>query len=330
MAAGDRLWKREFPHARFIEDGWAIGLYTAPHEPCPEGRLVLDYETASGRATRHLPRSTSASRLPPGRPPTAELHFWRAARRVLKGALRFAASYATEAERLAAGRTNPSGEARAPGDRRRLPPGAGRAAAHLPRGRAVVLVHLPPRPLEGAHLGYSPGRLDQLLFPYFAADATLTFEEAVELFEELFVKMTQIEYIASMSWQGLGHGNLFQNCILGGVDGDGRPADNELSLAILQAQINMQMTQPTLSVWYDDSLSEAFLLKAVECVKTGVGYPAFFNQRTYVEHETATSGLPSRWSASTRPWAAAPSRCSGACPTASSRPVSSTTASSST
>ena len=65
-----------------------------------------------------------------------------------------------------------------------------------------------------------------------------------------------------------------------------------MSLAILQAQINMQMTQPTLSVWYDDTLSEAFLLKAAECVKTGVGYPAFFNLKTYVAHELKTSGLP--------------------------------------
>ena len=54
----------------------------------------------------------------------------------------------------------------------------------------------------------------------------------------------------------------------------------------------MQMTQPTLSVWYDESLSEPFLLKAAECVKTGVGYPAFFNLKTYVEHELRTSGLP--------------------------------------
>jgi formate C-acetyltransferase/4-hydroxyphenylacetate decarboxylase large subunit len=52
------------------------------------------------------------------------------------------------------------------------------------------------------------------------------------------------------------------------------------------------MTQPTLSVWYADGLSEAFLLKAAECVKTGVGYPAFFNQKTYIAHETATSGIP--------------------------------------
>ncbi len=33
-------------------------------------------------------------------------------------------------------------------------------------------------------------------------------------------------------------------------------------------------------------------MKAAECVKTGVGYPAFFNQKTYIRHESDTSGLP--------------------------------------
>ena len=42
----------------------------------------------------------------------------------------------------------------------------------------------------------------------------------------------------------------------------------------------------------DDEQDMRFLLKAIECVKTGVGYPAFFNQRTYVRHESKTSGLP--------------------------------------
>lgn len=41
--------------------------------------------------------------------------------------------------------------------------------------------------------------------------------------------MTEIEYVASFAWEGLGSGNLFQNMILGGVDEFGRAADNELS-----------------------------------------------------------------------------------------------------
>lgn len=295
MATGDRLWKSAFPGARFIEDGWAVGLYTAPHDPCPEGRLVLDYEAAlsKGYAAVMAEIDERIRAFRPAGPRDADaLHFWRAARRALEGGLAFAANYAREATRLAALESDP----RRRRDLDALADACRRVPADPPRTfrEAVqsfwftyLLGHL-----EGAHLGFSPGRVDMLLGPYYAADPDITFDAAVELFEELFVKMTQIEYIASMSWQGLGHGNLFQNLILGGVDEDGRPADNDVSLAILQAQINMQMTQPTLSVWYDDSLSERFLLKAAECVKTGVGYPAFFNQKTYVAHETATSGIP--------------------------------------
>ena len=220
------------------------------------------------------------------------MHFWRAAKRALEGGLAFAANYAQEADRLADLEVDP-------GRQRELLEMAemcGRVPAEPPRTfreavQAFWFTYLLGH-LEGAHLGFSPGRVDMLLAPYYAADPDITFDEAVEIFEELFVKMAQIEYIASMSWQGLGNGNLFQNLILGGVDEEGHPADNDVSLAILQAQINMQMTQPTLSVWYDDSLSERFLLKAAECVKTGVGYPAFFNQKTYVEHETLMSGVP--------------------------------------
>ncbi|MCJ7526106.1 MAG: formate acetyltransferase [Candidatus Aminicenantes bacterium] len=295
MAAGERLWKKNFPAAKFIEDGWAVGLYTAPHDPCPEGRLVLDYETALGKGYNAIIAEIDerlASFRPAAPKDGAKLHFWRAAKCALEGGLAFAAGYANEAKRLAVKEKNKTRKrelleiadicSRVPGERPR-----NFREAIQSYWFTYLLGHL-----EGSHLGYSPGRVDMLLGPYFAADSNTGFKEAVELFEELFVKMTQIEYIASMSWQGLGHGNLFQNLILGGVDEHSHPADNPVSLIILQAQINLQMTQPTLSVWYNDSLSEKFLLKAIDCVKTGVGYPAFFNQNTYIAHETATSGFP--------------------------------------
>lgn len=291
MEQGDRLWKAELPEAAFIEDGWRIGLYTAPHEPCPEGRLILDFETAL--ATGYLPIIEEIGRriAGAGAEDGEKVHFWKAARRSLEGGLRFAARYADEAARLAALEADPA-----------------RRAELLEL--AELCRHVPARParsfreavqsfwftyllghLEGSHLGYSPGRLDQLLHPYFASDGAASFEEAVALFEELFVKMTQIEYVASLSWQGLGHGNLYQNLILGGLDAGGGPAANGTSMAILEAQINMQMTQPTLSVWWHPSLGDDFLTKAAECVKSGVGYPAFFNLSTFLRHEEKATGF---------------------------------------
>lgn len=295
LAAGRRLWREDYPDAWFIEAGWHAGLFSAPHEPCPEGRMVLDYETALARGYRGL-LDDIAGRLhdfqPAGVGDGRRLYFWRAARRVLEGALAYTGRHADEAERLAAEETDPARRAELlelASVCRRVPAEPARTFREALQSFwfTYLLGHI-----EGSHLGFSPGRLDLTLWPYFEADPTAGFDDAVELFQELFIKMTQMEYIAGMSWQGLGNGNLFQNVILGGMDGEGKPADNELSLAILEAQIHIGMTQPTLSVWYCDGLSDEFLLKAAECVKTGFGYPAFFNQRVYVEHETRTSHVP--------------------------------------
>jgi pyruvate formate-lyase/glycerol dehydratase family glycyl radical enzyme len=295
MAQGDKLWKTHFSEAGFIENGWKIGLYTAPHEPCPEGRLILDFDTAIRKGYNAI--ILEIEKLirdfqPENIAESGKLHFWRSAITVLKGAIAFAKNYADEASRLAHAETDPVRKH----ELLQLADVCGRVPMEPPRNfrEAIqsfwftyLLGHM-----EGSHLGYSPGKLDRILFPWFKSDVNASYAEAVSLFEELFVKMTQIEYIASLSWQGLGHGNLYQNLILGGTDEHGNPAANEISRAILQAQINMQMTQPTLSVWYDDRLDEEFLMKAAECVKTGVGYPAFFNQKTYEQHELKTSGLP--------------------------------------
>ncbi len=295
MEQSKALWESHFEGADFIKDGWNIGLYTAPHEPCPEGRLILNYEYALQRGYNAIIQDIEdkiKNFKPQAIEDSAKLNFWRASLAVMKASIVFVQNYAKEAQRLA--------DIEQDIDRKiellkirdicqnvpMTPPKNFREALQS-FWFTYLLGHI-----EGSHLGYSPGRLDMVLYPYYKNDTETSFEEAVSLFEELFVKMTQIEYIASLSWQGLGHGNLYQNLILGGIDENGNKANNEISLAVLQAQINVQMTQPTLSIWYDEKLDDEFLLKAAECVKTGVGFPAFFNQKTYVEHEMKTSGLP--------------------------------------
>jgi pyruvate-formate lyase len=236
--------------------------------------MVLDFETALGKGYLALIEEINA-RILSFKPTTIQtaqkIHFWRAARRALEGALRFCENYAREAERLARLEADPESKAellelaavchRVPA----LPPRSFREAIQA-FWFTYLLGHL-----EGSHLGYSPGRMDQVLLPYYQMRAEGSFADAVELFEELFVKMTQIEYIASMSWQGLGHGNLFQNCILGGVDGEGKPADNELSIAILRSADQRADDAADLGLKLTTGVSHAFLMKAVECVGTGSG-----------------------------------------------------------
>ncbi|MCX6551589.1 MAG: hypothetical protein NTY02_11415, partial [Acidobacteria bacterium] len=159
MAQGDRLWRTQFAEAGFIDDGWAIGLYTAPHDPCPEGRLVLDYDMALTRGYRAIIadlddtlRSFQPGAVEDGR----KVHFWRAARRVLQAALVFAGHYAAEARRLAAVEVDETRQSRL----LEIADTCDRVPAEPPRNfrEAVqsfwftyLLGHL-----EGAHLGYSP------------------------------------------------------------------------------------------------------------------------------------------------------------------------------
>ncbi len=140
---------------------------------------------------------------------------------------------------------------------------------------------------EDAISGLSPGRVGQVLWPWFEQDiASGRTNEAqvLELLECQRVKFTCLDCFASMGVVGgVLSGNTFNNLSLGGLKQDGTPASNRLEELIIEAAINCVTTQPTLSLLYDDKLPESFLLKAVECVKTGAGYPAFMNNRVAME-----------------------------------------------
>ena len=140
---------------------------------------------------------------------------------------------------------------------------------------------------EDAISGLSPGRLGQVLWPWFEQDieaGSVSEEEVIELMECLRVKYTCIDCFASMGVVGgVLSGNTFNNLSIGGLTKDGRPACNRLEELMIEAATKCVTTQPTLTVLYDDKLPEPFLLKAIECIKTGTGYPAFVNNRVAIE-----------------------------------------------
>lgn len=140
---------------------------------------------------------------------------------------------------------------------------------------------------EDAISGMSPGRVGQILWPWFEQDmeaGRITEDEVVELLECHRLKFSLIDCFACAGVVGgVLAGNTFNNLALGGVTRDGKSAANRLEMLILEAGIRCDSTQPTLSVLYDDKLPEEFLLKAIECDKMGAGYPAWMNNRGGIE-----------------------------------------------
>jgi 4-hydroxyphenylacetate decarboxylase large subunit len=172
--------------------------------------------------------------------------------------------------------------------------------------QAIYLLHLAELN-EDAMSGLSPGRIGQVLYPYFEQDieaGRLTEAEAEEWNELYRVKMTCIDAFACTGVVGgVLSGNTFNNVCIGGLDREGKSAANRLEMLILEAGIKCQTTQPTLSLLYDEATPEEFLLKCMECIKTGAGYPAVMNNRIGMEfiqnqyqHEGMTVRESRAWS----------------------------------
>ena len=140
---------------------------------------------------------------------------------------------------------------------------------------------------EDAISGLSIGRLGQVLYPWYEQDieaGNITKEEVLELLELYRIKITAIDCFASMGVVGgVLSGNTFNNLTIGGLTKDGQSAANDLEELIVEAGMTCETPQPTLSVLYDEKLPEKFLLKCVECDKTGSGYPAWMNNRVGME-----------------------------------------------
>ncbi len=134
--------------------------------------------------------------------------------------------------------------------------------------------------------GVSPGRLGQVLWPWFEQDlakGAITEEEAAELLQLHRIKFTAIDLFVSSGSNSVLMGNTFNNLCVGGLTREGLPACNRLEWMILEAGMAMPSPQPTLSVLWDERLPEDFVLKCAEVVKTGGGYPAWMNNRVGME-----------------------------------------------
>ncbi|MFC2019159.1 glycyl radical protein [Chloroflexota bacterium] len=150
--------------------------------------------------------------------------------------------------------------------------------------------------IEMARQGYTPGRFDQYMYPFYKRDldeGRLNREEAAELLGCLWFKFEQVQEVLSVkSQQVIGSGgNAFQNITIGGQTREGRDATNELSYLILDVTEDFRQTQPTITVRYHDGLSDRFIVRAAEVVRGGTGMPAWVNDKAAIT--TLTSyGVP--------------------------------------
>ena len=122
---------------------------------------------------------------------------------------------------------------------------------------------------------------DRLINPLYVKDineGNITEREALDILECFFIKNTDILKLRnaffSESWAGY---PIWQNMIIGGIGADGKDACNEATMLLLNANEEVQTSQPTMSLRYHKHMSEEVFDKAISMIQKGLATPAFFN-----------------------------------------------------
>ncbi|MBO4262978.1 MAG: pyruvate formate lyase family protein, partial [Clostridia bacterium] len=138
---------------------------------------------------------------------------------------------------------------------------------------------------ESSGHSVSPGRFDQYMYPYYCAsrEKGMTREEAQELIDCLWVKLNDMNKCRdAASAEGFAGYSLFQNLIAGGQDENGEDATNDLSFMTINATENVFLPQPSFSVRVWNGSPHEFLLRAAELTRTGIGFPAYYNDEVII------------------------------------------------
>ena len=129
---------------------------------------------------------------------------------------------------------------------------------------------------------FSPGRLDQHLYPFYkkqVAEGTITREQAQELLQCLWIKFNNQPAPPKVGVTAAESGTYtdFANINTGGLKADGSNGVNEVTYILLDVIDEMRLLQPSTNIQLSEKSPDVFLNRALEIVKKGWGQPSIFN-----------------------------------------------------
>ncbi len=133
-------------------------------------------------------------------------------------------------------------------------------------------------------LGFSQGRIDQYLYPYYERDiqeGRITRDEAQELID-CYLLAGNLEGDPTPSGTPIS---------VGGVKANGQDATNELSYMIIEGVMHTRLPNPWLSVLVHHQMPDDYLIKACQLSSLGTGQPQFVNSDVIVSQALARGSM---------------------------------------
>ena len=144
-----------------------------------------------------------------------------------------------------------------------------------------VILHM-----ESNASSFSPGRMDQYLYPFLINDlksGKINLNEAIEFIDALFIKFNQIVYMRN------GHSAKYFagfpigfNVTIGGQNKNGDDGTNELSYLLLKAQDHIRLPQPNLTARLHKNSPPEFLNECSRVIGLGTGMPQIVNDESII------------------------------------------------
>jgi len=215
----------------------------------------------------------------------AQRDFYEAAQIAGRAVISWANRYADEAERLANGAT---------GSRRDELLAIAEACRRVPAQPAqtfqealqsVLFMHYAVQ-IESWESAISLGRIDQFLYPVYRAEmeaGQLSREGVLELLACFYIKLSHsiplFDADVTLAFSGLTN---FANTVIGGLDGEGNDATNDLSYLMLEAMNRVRTPQPNFGVRLHKQAPREFRDAIVQAVADGIGNLQLFNDEVVV------------------------------------------------
>ncbi|MEN6330567.1 MAG: pyruvate formate lyase family protein [Smithella sp.] len=135
---------------------------------------------------------------------------------------------------------------------------------------------------ENINMAMSPGRLDQVLYPYYRKDkdkGILTDKEAVEILSSLWFKLNDNTNLVPETAEELfGGAGTVPAVTVGGINEDGEDAVNELTYIMLKVTELLRLRDPSMNARYHyEKNSSEYLERVAEVVVNTKSVPAFHN-----------------------------------------------------